>query len=486
MRVRNGSALLWLGLAGVGCGGFTEKPAPPVIDAESAPEVEARACAPGLASRVKVVTPPGSSEFARPVGLTNVQGTLSFFTGTSVGTGTLWRSDGTDVGTVPVKVFANESLLETAPVAVGNKLFFQRYDPATAQVQLWVSDGTNAGTRLLAGFTPNVSGPALTNATALNGQLVFFYRPPTGLLQLWRSDGAATGRVTTLSGVTGLLERDTLRVGNTLLFFRVDGTGTTLWRTDGTLAGTTALKRLDSDAVRITHVGAAGSQGLFVFEDGANHEVWKTNGTEAGTARLDAFGTPVHLLGALGSSVYLSSVETARLRIHRLSLGGGGKTTITTLPNPGKGQSPYVERTTVTGDAIYFSVAYGGMSPIPDDVALWVTQGTATTTRRLFSPLIRTDESDFTSPVFDTGAGVVLFNGVDADFSVEPWFTRGTVATTGQVARIGPAFPGSRPAGYTRSGNRVYFSAFDDTGLGQLWSAPASFICPPGPVAQKQ
>ncbi|CAM4293890.1 hypothetical protein G4177_26420 [Corallococcus sp. ZKHCc1 1396] len=492
MRVMNWGSLLWLGLAGMGCGGSVGEDVsgePVLPSAESAPaQVTAQACPEGVASRVKAVMTPGLGGFMGE--LTDVQGTLYFITSTYDSDAILWRSDGTEAGTVPVKVFPRDFLNAPQPenlVAVGNRLFFQFSDPATGN-ELWVSDGTEAGTRRVEDITPGPEGSSLDNLTDINGRLVFFrYVPVPGggsRPELWRSDGTVAGtlRVRNFSGFSGL-DADTLKVGNALIFFFGQDTGTTLWRTDGTLAGTTAVKQLDAEPLDITQVNRVGDPGVFILADGPNYEVWKTNGTSAGTVRLDAFGKPVGLIGTLGSYVYLDSMDnptTKRLRIDRLSLNGGGKAHVTTLPNPfgaGEDAYPYLQRAVVSGGDLYFSMAIGSPGPAPVNVSLWATSGTAAGTRKLYNTLSRGDE--YWSPLFATGAGQVLFGADPAEAGpIIPYFTRGSVATTGRLADV------TRPDSFTRVGGRVFFTAYDDTGLRQLWSVPANFTCPPGPAAR--
>ncbi|MCP3057367.1 hypothetical protein LXT21_01095 [Myxococcus sp. K38C18041901] len=467
MRVRNGGALGWMALMAMGCGGL----------AVESHDVTAQACPPGVASRTRVVNPPGASSFTHLDGLTDVQGTLYFTLAAPGGGLVLWRSDGTEAGTVQVRAFPAGVFAEGTPAAVGNTLFFQLADTATGMVQLWTSDGTSAGTRFVKAFTPDFNGPALRAVTGIHGRLVFFHLGASGGPALWSSDGTSAGTVllSNLPGVLGLSFERTLRVGDALLFFRSQGAATTLWRTDGTKEGTTPLKQLDAGPVGIEQVGHAEGQGLFVLLDGANHEVWRTNGTAAGTLRLDTFGQRVRLVGGLGSKVYVAQAA----QLYGLSLSGGGRTLVATLPRDNPDQLPEVLRTTASGDSLYFSVGLNGLSPVPDDVRLWVTNGTAAGTQELFRSLHRGDTSS--SPVFATGSGAVLFTGSRDGTAPRPWFTRGTPATTGQLAQVDvPAVLGLGPEPFVRAGSRVFFPAIDDTGLEQLWSVPASFSCPPG------
>ncbi|WP_369414512.1 hypothetical protein [Corallococcus soli] len=429
-----------------------------------------------MASRVKAI----NSALYEP---TDVQGTLYFTTGAPGGGTLLWRSDGTEAGTVQVRVFPTGIYATGDSVAVGNTLYFQLSELGVPTEQLWISDGTSGGTRFLRSFPrDSLGGSLLSSFTALGSQLVFFHQPVGMAPELWRSDGTSAGTVgvAQLPGVIGLDQGQTLRVGNALLFFRSQGGSTTLWRTDGTSAGTRALEQVDAGAVSLKEVSAAGSPGLFVFQDGPNHEVWRTDGTAGGTFRMDAFGRPVQLLGTLGSFVYVASTEptTNRLRIDRLSLGGGGKTLITTLPPNPAGLLPEVRQKTVSGGSLYFSVGLRDTGGVLQEVSLWTSNGTAAGTRQLSRTLPVDPYSD--SPVFATGGGVVLFHSESNSVST-PWFTRGTVATTGQLSGVRVlGIPNAGREPFVRSGNRVFFSAIEENAVAQLWSAPVSFTCPPG------
>ncbi|NBD08802.1 hypothetical protein [Corallococcus silvisoli] len=530
MRVRSGCALVWLGLAG--CGALPD-------EGVETREVTAQACPAGVASRVKVVVPPGSGASVNgpyPESLVDVQGALYFATNLFDGSAVLWRSNGTEAGTVQVKSFPPASVgvpRMTSLVPVGKKVFFQFDDPGTGQ-ELWISDGTGAGTHLVKDVTPGPQGTRFAFTAAQNGRLTFIrewaFAPGNPQVEVWRSDGTAAGTVQVVNfGTLGKLVSPSM-LGSTLLFFletpgtgtslwRTDGTaagtlhlgnfgplatppytsfevgnarlffvntpgqGTHLWRTDGTPAGTSWVKKLDADAVLIPQTGFAGNLGLFLLSDGPNTEVWKTDGTPGGTVRLETFGKFVQLLGALNTSVYLYSVDsnTKRLRIESVSLAGGGKASVTTLPNPyadQEGAYPSVQRTATSGGKLYFSVAIGTSGPAPREVSLWASNGTGAGTVQLSHTLSTSDE--YASPLFPTGTGPVLFVASKSGSGIEPWFTQGSAATTGQLAEIRPGAGSSNPDGFTRIGNRIYFRAADDTNSFQLWSMPASFSCPAG------
>ncbi|NTX08304.1 hypothetical protein [Myxococcus sp. CA040A] len=492
MRASHWSVLLTVGLAGCGAptrlelqgAGLTPLPenASVARTSESAREDSRHAC-PGAASRLKIVIPPGSGGSINgpfPESFVDVRGKLYFATNLFDGSATLWRSNGTEAGTVPVKSFP------AAPVGVpplrnlfpvGDLVFFQFDEPSTGR-ELWVSDGTETGTRLVKDLTPGPEGTYLAAVAAQHGQLTFLrlwsFAPGNPQVELWRSDGTASGTVRFANfGTSATLGNVSLRVGDNLLFFLASPEqGTALWRTDGTASGTQFVKKLDAQVVNLTTTGQAGAVGLFLFKDGANTEVWKTDGTASGTLRLDAFGKSVNLLGALHDTVYLSSVDstTMLMRIESLSLQGGGKASVTTLPNPFAGQEaayPYPQQMAVSGDLLYFSVAIASPGPPPRAATLWVSNGTAAGTLPLSEDLSLSDE--YASPLFPTGDGAALFVASTTHTSLEPWFTQGTVATTRLLADIHPGPASSIPDGFARVGDRIYFRAVDDTGSYQPW-----------------
>ncbi|MBN8465362.1 hypothetical protein JYJ95_02490 [Corallococcus exiguus] len=474
MGVRTWGVAAWLGLAA--CGG-----SPAEEEAVSTPrEVEAQACPPGVSSRVKIVIPPNASVFRRLDGLTHVQGTLYFAVNDLLPEpSALWRSNGTDAGTVPVRTFSSGYGPITEPVAVGSRLFFQLSSPVSGN-ELWISNGTSSGTGLVQDITPGPASSTLLNPVSLNGRLVFFREGlGTTATELWRSDGTASGtlRVRAVSGTQGLANKLTLQASGALLFFRNEATGTWLWRTNGMLAGTEAVLRLSSPQRPIQQVAQAGNLGLFILQNGPNYQVWKTDGTAQGTVLLDAFGRPVKILGVLGSRVYLSSFDPdlQRLRIQSLLLSGGGKASVVTLPQYSEVDVPVVQNTATSAGRIYFALAHQVGEPVPETVDLWMTDGTADGTRGLFASLTR----DEPSPVFATGEGVVLFTGSSSGLP-EPWFTRDTPPITGRLVATPPETRVFGGDDYTRVGSRIYFTLVDDTQRNQLWSAPASFTCPPG------
>lgn len=156
----------------------------------------------------------------------------------------LYRTDGTAAGTVnlnPAGGLASPAFLGVA----GNLMFMVGQ---SSPQQLWVTDGTVAGTRLVRAFTSGTTGFA-----AIGGRALFLASDGVTGLELWSSDGTAAGtnllRDIAPGSVAGALSAGFLFQvpgADRALFPARDGThGAELWVTDGTAAGTTLLQDLE-------------------------------------------------------------------------------------------------------------------------------------------------------------------------------------------------------------------------------------------------
>jgi ELWxxDGT repeat protein len=188
------------------------------------------------------VSPGGSSYPSR---LTEHDGFLYFFADDGDEHGRkLWRSDGTTEGTTLVAdlVPRPDSFAVEHMMSVGSLLFILGRDEAGRG--LWSSDGTAAGTHKVVALPAGPADPdapydPLGRLAAFQGR--FYFVPLSfGGLELWVSDGTAAGTGPVLAqngqpvGAFGLL-----RALSRHLYFRITGIdGSILWQTDGTQAGT--------------------------------------------------------------------------------------------------------------------------------------------------------------------------------------------------------------------------------------------------------
>lgn len=151
----------------------------------------------------------------------------------------LWRSDGTPEGTVPVRQMSFPS--RNVPIEAGTRI--QGLTPYAGRLyfsaegesegfELWSTDGTAEGTRLVRDINPGgASSPE--GFTVAGGKLYFSANDGAHGIELWESDGTADGTrlVHDLApGLTSSLPEELTAVGNRLYFRADDGVhGSELW-----------------------------------------------------------------------------------------------------------------------------------------------------------------------------------------------------------------------------------------------------------------
>lgn len=175
-------------------------------------------------------------------------------------------------------------------------------------VELWRSDGTPAGTALVADIMPGISGSNPTGLQAWDGALYFLAEDSARGIGLWRSDGTAAG--TALVAATGWSGRATAlaRLGDTWLFLLTESIGTRLWRVDA--AGARVIAHVSTYPYDTSPGGivVGDSVAYFVATHADNATaLFRTDGTEAGTAIVPGPNpglTSPHNLTAVGDAAF--------------------------------------------------------------------------------------------------------------------------------------------------------------------------------------
>jgi ELWxxDGT repeat protein len=181
-------------------------------------------------------------------------------------------------------------------VKAGDRVFFSANDGEHGR-ELWVTDGTGAGTRLVKDIRPGATGSQPDTLTRVGTRVYFRANDATHGRELWVSDGTATGTHMVKDLTRGSKSTQTMGIigmGETAYFdIMYDG----LYRTDGTAKGT---RRVHAFAgVGLSQAVVKGSKLFFPAEaSGAGTAsvetaspswtmtLWKTDGTTTGTKRL--------------------------------------------------------------------------------------------------------------------------------------------------------------------------------------------------------
>jgi ELWxxDGT repeat protein len=245
----------------------------------------------------KAVAVPGTTSLA----FLEVQGSELWFlaAGTgSFGLSQVWQTDGTQAGTRLVHDFGSyRTELDPEFTQIGSQVYFIADRPGSDDFdyQVWRTDGTDAGTLQITDLPGvNVVRGQLAELTAFQGNLYFFANLPDGSRALWRSDGTPGGTtvVRQFPAQPGSDFFDTPNFGLTVLgshlvFAVEDGThGREPWSSDGTPGGTALLRDVFPGPAGsgVTSFAAAAGQLYFAADDGAHgYELWRTDGTPGGT-----------------------------------------------------------------------------------------------------------------------------------------------------------------------------------------------------------
>jgi len=422
---------------------------------------------------------------ALPGGGLDMAGTL-FFAATAPGPPGrgLWKSDGTASSTVQISSAGSPQQLTRFDAT---RFFFTAANVLGRE--LWLSDGTTAGTRMVKDIYPpspgSTGGSGLSTTqplTVVRGRLYFVGQTATYGRELWISDGTAAGTQMVKDIRPGSASSDIrgiAKLGGTLIFMADDGThGLELWRSDGTEAGTQMVKDIWPGSTD----GSSGTPvqlGVFLYftaNDGAGYGLWKTDGTTAGTQRVAAVGYIPEIV-RVGNALYF---------VVSSGLGGVWKSDGTTR---GTYEIPGTHGLLPTGlRAVGRRVAFSGK----DDVhgrELWTSDGTAAGTTRIDlwpgpGSSVGFPNDPLAPPrTFETIGDLLVFSGYDGVSGGELWVSDGTPGGTRRVSDL--AVPGgSDPREIVASGDLVYFSALQMGPGRELFAVPRAALEPDqqGPV----
>ncbi|MBD0256288.1 MAG: T9SS type A sorting domain-containing protein, partial [Cytophagales bacterium] len=353
-------------------------------------------------------------ESSSPGNLTDVNGTL-FFTAN----GGLWKTTGTSASTVLVQAGGAQNLFNANGV-----LYFTRLiDYNIGRSELWKSDGTPAGTVRVYTDVPNTTHFALLNGT------VYF----AGNGGLWKTNGTTAGTVPVKSGV-GVAELISV---NGALYFRGTGVnGAELWKSNGTGAGTVQLKDINPGTPSgfpeyLTDVNGR----LFFVATSPTYgiELWKSDGTAAGTVLVK------DIVPGTGSSLY------------------------STAPGPAKAQ--YFNILHNVNGTLFFVAHAAGLGD-----ELWKSDGTAAGTT-LVKDLAAGPQSAFNMYRSDDGPagtfaavnGALYFSTAGSYYGLPPtlWRSDGTAAGTQVVESFTDAWISQRINNLTNVNGTLFFGADD-------------------------
>ncbi|MFY0529160.1 ELWxxDGT repeat protein [Archangium gephyra] len=342
-----------------------------------------------------------------PSDLRNVGGTLFFLADDGVRGMRLWKSDGTEAGTVLLQdLLPHGPFAHYGPLgAMNGELYFVLNDA------LWRSDGTRAGTTFVKSIAPGGVNDSTPNFLGvLDGKLLFpvsRYASTGSWMELWGSDGTEAG--TTVIKNLGVLPSHTstagVPLGGSLLFL---GPAGQLWKTDGTEAGSVLLKNVGAgadwdlrDMVRVGDRVVFSARPTYLY--GQQPQLWVSDGTEAGTVLLGSFDGVRDLVELGGRVFFLTAREL---------WSSDGTVEGTGLVMKGSIASLGITRLSRAGNLLLLATH----NPDPGGHRLWLGDGTAAGTFP-----VEDHASSFSSDSGVVLGGQLLLSGADPEHGQELW-----------------------------------------------------------------
>jgi len=360
---------------------------------------------------VKDIGPGGDS--ANINFLTNLNGALYFFAGNGSEYG-LWTSDGTEEGTVWVTGLSGSSPA-LPPLRIGGTLYFSAVSINNGE--LWATDGTAQGTRLVKAWGPDTGYPA-----------------------------SNPGQLADVGGVLYFNNRT-----------QVDPQQMTLWRSDGTTDGTVPV----AQSVNMAEIAGLNGLALFAAGDALNYSLVVTDGTPAGTQALRTFDFGPGDFAVSGGLLYFGAEETEDFNTHIWASDGA-----TTYKVDNFGYRPW-GLTDLNGTLLYVALYTDSESQV--HCGLFATTGAGGALLAEINQPLFYGYGDYEAVVDD----VLFFTAENSHGGVGIWKTDGTAPGTMMVSDITEAAGGVPPSPYelTAMNGKLYFSAGDETHGHQLWAS---------------
>ncbi|WP_264529471.1 T9SS type A sorting domain-containing protein [Flavobacterium sp. N502540] len=205
--------------------------------------------------------------------------TLFFIAKDETSNGEIWKTDGTETGTVKVTNFLKGRVWTIT--AVGNSIYFLLKIDDTLQV--WKTDGTSQGTILVRGDLPAWNKPTFEGKC--NDTFVFTFQPfGTNNSRVWRSDGTADGTFPITAEIDG---NGSGPGGTSALTQYIESNGKLyfvsryhLFETDGTVGNTKIVSDLWNAQMNLVSYSTMTKDSnnlyfMFFSKDSLRMEIWK-------------------------------------------------------------------------------------------------------------------------------------------------------------------------------------------------------------------
>jgi ELWxxDGT repeat protein len=354
------------------------------------------------------------------------------------------------------------------PVGQGQGAVFPM-DTLAHGSELWTSDGTPGGTRLLKDFVPGPGTSYLHSPVAFgagaSARVALINEVWSTGADVWVTDGTEAGTVRAFQdpsredGVVRLMAGTT---GGVFFESWSWGVGSRLFFSDGTPGGTRELNPMEGGARQFSYPHSYTTSGRWCYFVGNEGEIWRSDGTEAGTTKLTTAANPSagRFRASAGSLFMQISAGPEAAELWTCTMDGGE---LTRLGPPADTEWAMLEEMIDGGDDVFFMAVHANY-----DHKLWASDGTEAGTRRI--PLMHDGAESF-----PWGSGMTAWNGSiyltaeNENGTEELWRTDGTPGGTIRLASFPQGFAYLVPYEVPESAEFFHFHGYTANGQWELW-----------------
>ncbi len=374
------------------------------------------------------------------------------------------------------------------------KLYFTADDGVNG-VQMWSTTGSGNGTEMVCLIGRGPKGVNVGNLTGFNGKLYFTADDGVHGVELWSTTGSAAGTEMVLdldevrvnpedrkSNRTRSSNPANLTVFNGKLYFTADDgvNGVQLWSTTGHRNGTEMVCLIGRGARggSVRNLTVFDGKLYFTADDGLSGvQLWSTTGSGNGTEIVRLIGKgprgaePAELIVFNGQLYFTANDGVHGIELWRTTGSGNGTEMVLDLNKAKADPRNKESNRTLSSNPSHLTVFNGKLYFSADDgvhgVELWSTTGSAAGTEMALDVNTEKDvettdrtRTHSSSPthliVFRDKLYFVADDGINGD---QLWSTTGSANGTEMVTRISTGPRGAAPAGLTRFGGKLYFTA---------------------------
>ena len=372
--------------------------------------------------------------------------------------------------------------------SVGTVIFFAAYDPEHG-VELWKSDGTDAGTELYADVVPGPTSSKPRNIFGIGGLVFFTATAEDTGEELYVAD-ISTGTASLVKDINPGPESSFISgrkesFGGEMYFAAQNAShGRELWKSDGTPAGTIRLTdgMAGPEGSTPSIIGQASGELRFSLRTSAEGaELWSTDGTIPGTGLWTDINPGMDSSSPGGVSILNSVAFAADDGSNGRELWVSNSVITSMILNINPTGSSFPGTFTAGNSLLYFTAVL----PVTGR-ELWVSNGSAIGTVPSKEFAVGSFDSDLR--IYRTIGDTLLFRATTQTEGAEVWRTISGGTDAQIVSDIIPGAASSGPDSFGVLGSKFYFYAYTDAAGYELYvtdGTPAGTMLKeinPGPV----